>query len=331
MIATGFALVSPAYGETFRHAFHDPLNIALFVLGTVATTAGTVMDRAMLGLRSPGSQTLRTLIAATARFPIVATLVLLGVRDATALLIAWVAALIIAQSVQLRRLRLPKTRFTWNGMRHNIRRYFPTAITHHALNLSLGLAPQAMPLLAAGVLVPSSFASFNIAWTMCGFLFVVPYAMAVTLLAVSATDGGDISRRIRVTLRSGLSLAFLGALGALLLGPVVLRAYGAGYVRDGTLLLQLLAAATLPLVVKDHYFVIQRLRNRRTRAAGIATGCVIVELSGALCGSMLAGAAGLAIGWLAALLAEAFLMLPPVLAATSVKWSASRSEPQPGN
>ena len=331
VLAVGFTLVSPSYGESFGHAFADPRNVALFVLGTVATTVGVVMDRAVLGLRSPGSQTLRNLIAVTARFPVVAGLVLLGVRDATALLTAWVAALIIAQCVQLRRLRLPKatSRFSWNRMRADVGRYFPKAITHHALNLSLGLAPQAMPLLAAAVLVPSSFASFNIAWTMCGFLFVVPYAMAVTLLAVSSTDGGDVPGRIRVTLRSGLTLALLGALGALLLGGFVLRAYGAGYVRDGTLLLQLLAAATVPLVVKDHYFVIQRLRDRRGRAAGIATGCVLVELSGALCGSMLAGATGLAVGWLIALTAEAGLMLPPVLAA--IRSSGSRSEPRPGN
>lgn len=317
VLAVGFALVSPAYGETFRHAFPDLRNTGLFVVGTVATTVGIVMDRAVLGLRRPGSQTVRNLIAATARFPVVAGLVVLGVRGSAALVTAWVVALLIAQCVQLRLLRLPKAAGgrSWSRMRDDVRRYFRTAITHHALNISLGLAPQAMPLLAAGVLVPSSFASFTIAWTMCGALFVVPYAMAVTLLAVSSTDGGDLPGRIRVTMRSGLTLATLGALGALLLGGVVLHAYGAGYARDGTLLLQLLAAATVPLVIKDHYFVIQRLRQRRGRAAGLATVCVVVELSGALGGSMVAGAVGLVVGWLAALIAEACLMLPPVLTA----------------
>jgi hypothetical protein len=71
----------------------------------------------------------------------------------------------------------------------------------------------------------------------------------------------------------------------------------------------------LPLVVKDHWIALARIRRQVRVGAIVTTVAAAVELGGAVIGGTLAGMTGLAIGWLAGSALMAALQAPPVLRA----------------
>lgn len=315
VVALGFATAAPDFSTVFARAFANATNVTLFVAGTAATAVSLVMDRAVLGLGKNRAQVWRNFLATAIRFPILVVMVLLHSRGAAALVGAWTLALLIAQVVQYWMLHLPRDSdpFAWRAVSADLRRHARSAWGHYVLNLSLGLAPQLIPLLAAVTLTAAVYASFNMVWAICTVLFMVPYSMAVTLLAVASVHGGDLAAHLRKTVRSALALSAASALAGILLGGFVLDVFGGRYAHHGTPLIRLLVLVAIPLVIKDHYFTVTRLRGQQLRSAGIAFLGVVLEMAAAAVGAAWAGGIGLALGWLAAVGFEASLMAPTVV------------------
>lgn len=336
-VALGFALLAPLASLTLARTFASPAAIAVFVVGSVATSVGLMMDRAVLGLERNESQLLRNLLASVVRLPLAAVLVVaLGYHGAIPLVASWAGALVVAQVVQYYHLRLPRasTRFRAREAVVEIRRHAPNAGAHWALNLSLGLVPQLMPVVAAVALIPRTYAAFNMVWTICTAFFMVPYSMAITLLAVASIDSGNLSQRrkrhasataelsptvgthVRKTILGALAIGVAGVVVTLTGGRLILEIFGPRYAGLGTPMFRVLVFAALPLAIKDHYFTLKRLEGRLWWVTRLSLPLIVLELFGAGLGAAMDGAVGLVAGWVLALLAEGAVMAPRVSAAT---------------
>jgi O-antigen/teichoic acid export membrane protein len=93
-------------------------------------------------------------------------------------------------------------------------------------------APQyVLPLVVAQSVASSVNASFFLAWTVTGMIFLVPAATAQVLLVEGSHEGAEhgAATRSRDALRFALGLAIAAFLGALAVGQVVTVAFGDEY------------------------------------------------------------------------------------------------------
>jgi hypothetical protein len=124
----------------------------------------------------------------------------------------------------------------------------------------------------------------------------------------------------------GLSIAAAaaGAIGLAIVGASLLNVLGGAYA-DAAEALSILAIAAVPMVVKQHFQVLMRIRGQlRNATIACAIGGVL-ELVGAAVGLTDGGLVGLALGWLAALGLEAATMAIP-LARTAFAAQPPRDE-----
>jgi len=313
LAGTVWSLVGVHLSANFRAALHGDLAAPVFVLGVAATAVGLVLDQAVLGLRRPGLQVVRNLVASSLKFPLATLLVVGGTRSSFGLLLAWTLPLVVAPVLLWQLLRLPRLRHPRpdDHVRAHLRRYRVAALHNHSLSLSLQASALLVPMLAAGTLSAVAYAHFSLAWLVATFVFIPPFMLATALFAVSANDTVDTFRAsMRRTLPVGLAISAGCYLGVLLLGNATLRTFGREYAAAGNHILRIVAIGGLALVVKDHFFAIYRVRRRMAAAARIAVLGVVVELIGASVGVWLDGVTGLCTGWLVAVYVEAVCMLP---------------------
>jgi O-antigen/teichoic acid export membrane protein len=147
-------------------------------------------------------------------------------------------------------------------------------------------------------------ASFYNAWMLTGFGFVVPYALAMVLHAMSAADIKALAIRLRSSL--GISSLIVGAYGLVLFfgAHLILGVFGKNYLGAAGSL-QILSLALLPVVIKTHYMTLGRIRNQLASIARYAAVGTILELILAVIGAQLAGLSGLCLGYVIALYFEA--------------------------
>ena len=70
--------------------------------------------------------------------------------------------------------------------------------------------------------------------------------------------------------------------------------------------------AAIPLIIKNHYISLARIKDQMTRSILPITVGSLLELGMAVFGAHAGGLTGLCIGWVAALIIEALFMLPAV-------------------
>jgi O-antigen/teichoic acid export membrane protein len=183
---------------------------------------------------------------------------------------------------------------------------------HHALHVALQAPNLALPVLVTTSLSAATNAFFYIAWTMAGFIFVFPAALTTVLYAVGARNPAALGAKVRFTL--GLSL--LGGLVtnvALLLGADhLLVLFGAAYASEAGASLLIIALGVFPLIVKDHFVAIYRVRGQVGAATVWVAAGGALELAMAAVGGVLGGLVGLAIAWVAALCIEILPMAATV-------------------
>jgi O-antigen/teichoic acid export membrane protein len=165
------------------------------------------------------------------------------------------------------------------------------------------------------IVSPSANAAFYAAWTLSGFLYIVPTHLSTVLFAVASAEPQAIARKLRFTLRLS---ALIGLPGMALLGlsaHLALSLFGASYARAATVPLLLMVVGYLPTVPKVHYIAVCRAANRIPRAAIVLTAAAAMEVSAAAAGGASGGLKGLSLALLAVLVVEGLVTAPPVLRA----------------
>jgi O-antigen/teichoic acid export membrane protein len=198
-----------------------------------------------------------------------------------------------------------------------LRRLGRTALAHNWLNLAITVPRSLIPVLVTVIVSPSANAAFYAAWTLSGFLYIVPTHLSTVLFALAAADPKVIARKLRVSLRLS---ALIGLTGMAVLGlgaHLALSLFGPGYARAATVTLWLLVVGYLPTVFKAHYIAVCRATGRIPRAAAVLTAAAAAEVVAAAAGGAAGGLTGLSAALLAVFTAEGLVTAPAVIKAAA--------------
>jgi hypothetical protein len=204
-----------------------------------------------------------------------------------------------------------------------------SALSHHALNLSLQVPGWAMPLIAVAVLSARVNAGFFVAWQLLGLATFSQIALNWMFFAAASREAGSLRKWGSLTLRLSVLTATVGAVGLWLVGPALLRLLGEGYAKDGEIALQALPFMLYPLAIKAVYVTIHRVRDHTTGALAVVSLGAGLEMGGALLGAINGGLPGLCAGLLAGTVLEALPMLPTVVTAILRRPPGGQPSPSP--
>jgi len=158
-------------------------------------------------------------------------------------------------------------------------------------------------------------ASFYVAWTVATLAFVLPGALATVLYAVGAREPALLAQRLRMTFWSSIFISVIAGLVTPVVARPVLMVFGAQYAQAAFSPLVILVLSGVPVAVRNHYIAVRRIRGQVKRALPVVWIGTGIELALALIGAEFGGLHGLCLGWLLAVVAEAIVMLPVVVAA----------------
>jgi O-antigen/teichoic acid export membrane protein len=310
-----FAIVALYLSSDF-YGIHGGLGeIALFAFGISLTAITLVLDQALIGLLRGGWQLWRNILFAVAKLAalFVAALVLQHVAGMTiyatwaignAFSLAVLAAVVIWKWGWPGKTYLPR----W-GLLGRLRF---AALQHHILNLALQAPALALPVLVTVLLSPATNAWFYVSWMIAGFMFVLPVALTIALYAASSAQRSILAHRMHITLAVSFVTCVLANCILLFGANLILGFFGPAYAEQAGWSLRILGIAGFPLIIKDHYVALCRIRDRVAPAMIFAIIGVILELSMAALGGHFGGLAGLSLGWVIAVSIEGLFMFRSV-------------------
>jgi O-antigen/teichoic acid export membrane protein len=316
IMAIGTIALSPWLGQSLRIIGADPVAATLFVVGSVATMAGTTLDRAAVGLHRGAAQLWRGSLSSILKLAFVGVLVLASTRTSTGLIFAWAMALVVAFFVCMPMLGLEHSGAGEGALIHRealVRRLGKLSLQHHVLNLSVVSVTYFIPLMATLLVSPSDVAYFSAAFLFSSALLAVPYLLALSLFAERSGDPGLLHRNVRRTFPLGLVLVGGIILVVEIAAPYALRLFGPAYAANGTTALRILILVGPAYVIKDHYVSIRRAQHRMTHAASVMAIGTAVEVAGSAVGGALWGLNAICLGWVIAASGVALFLLSPVL------------------
>ena len=316
VLGLGFAVLSPSFSARFGHVSGTPAQGALFTVGVVLTGVSLVFDQSTIGLMRGGLQLTRNVIfSAVKLLAMPAAALVLHNRFGVGITASWVCGIALSLLLLAARLRfagihvLPRP--DWDVLRGLGR----TALAHNWLNLAITVPMTLIPVLVTIIVSPAANAAFYAAWTLSGFLKVIPIHLSTVLFAVAASDPQVIARKLRFTLRLSI---LIGLPGMLVLGigaHLALSMFGPGYARAATLPLWLLVIGYLPSIPKMQYIAVCRAAGRIPRAAAVMTAAAVMEVVASAVGGAEGGLKGLSFALLGVYLVEGLVTAPPVIRA----------------
>ena len=196
ILGLGFAIVAPHFSGRFGHVTGMAGQAALFAAGAALTGVTLVFDQATIGLMRGGLQLTRNvLFAAVKLLALPATAIILHDQLGAGIGLSWVAGMAVSAVPVAIWLWLHGSsvlpRPDWGVLRG----LGTTAMAHSWLNLSITVPLTLMPVLVTVVVSPAANAAFYAAWTLSGFLKIVPTHLSTVLFAVASADPpGDRSQ-----------------------------------------------------------------------------------------------------------------------------------------
>lgn len=244
----------------------------LFCAYTAGTSIGLLIDVRLMAARRWGWLVGRLAFCGLVRLP----LVVLPVSIDPAL---WLYNLMLAPLAITAVVAIPVLRWIGAGGASWRRPATLAAVARYAgVNWVATLSSQApqfvLPLVVAQSVRPSVNASFFLAWTVTGLVFLVPAAIAQVLLVEggkdadgTAVEAAAADHRAREALVFSVGLAVLAWVASLAIGPLIAAIFGSAYDRLAHLLPALMVAG-IPWAVTS--IRLSEARIRRDQAATVA-------------------------------------------------------------
>jgi O-antigen/teichoic acid export membrane protein len=316
VLGLGFAILGPRFSGRFTHVSGTLAEAALFAAGVVLTGVSLVFDQATIGLMRGKLQLARNVMFAAAKLlALPAAAIILHDRFGIGITASWTAGIALSMAllaIRLRFARIPVLpRPDWGLLRG----LGKTALAHNWLNLAITVPMTLIPVLVTVIVSPSANAAFYAAWTLSGFLKIIPTHLSTVLFAVAAADPQVIARKLRFTLRLSLLIGLPGMVALGLGAHLLLSLFGPGYARAATFSLWLLVIGYLPTIPKMQYIAVCRAAGKIPRAATVMTAAAVIEVGSAAIGGSYDGLKGLSIALLGAYLIEGLVTAPPVIRA----------------
>jgi O-antigen/teichoic acid export membrane protein len=315
LIGSLTVLIAPMFSNEFLPLRQNPALGLIFACGVGLTSSGQILDEALLGILRGPLQLWRNALFSVLKLGLLIALGLSSLNGAGSIGLfgTWVLALagsfgLLALTMRVQGIRVlikPDFAHLWTVRR--------LAFGHHAINLAYLGTGSILPLMVTAMFGVKLNASFYNAWMLTGFGFVVPYALATVLHAMSAANIKALAIRLRSSV--GVSSLIVTAYGLLLFfgAQSILGAFGKNYL-GAAVGLQIMAFALLPMVIKTHFMTLGRIRNQLGLVVRYAAVGTVLELILAVLGAQ-AGLSGLCLGYVIALWLEAAYALPSVYVA----------------
>ncbi len=315
-----FAVLAPLVSSGFAQIGGSIGSVCLFAVGVSLTTVTLVLDQALIGLLRGHLQLGRNAVFAVAKLVVIGGLSLVvSSRTGLSIYATWAAGNVV--SLLFLAPFAAAHASDWERARPRVqemRSVGRAALSHHLLNLSLQAPTLGLPLLVTGILSVQTNAVFYISWMMAGIVFVGPLALSIVLYAADAADPTKLEQKVRLTTGLALLIGVGSNVALFLLGRYLLAIFGPAYAREGRVCLSVLGLGVFPLIVKDHFVALMRIRGHVLRAAALTIMGGSLELLLAAAGAKLGGLSGLSIGWAVGLYVESLFMLGTVLRAASL-------------
>jgi O-antigen/teichoic acid export membrane protein len=330
VLGLGFAISAAHLSQRFAHISGTVEQGALFAAGVSLTGATLVFDQATIGMMRGGLQLSRNILFAIAKVLVLpATAVLVHDQFGLGITMSWVAGMAASVMPVAIWLAVRGTSVLPRPDWRVLRGLGTTAVAHSWLNLSITVPRSLMPVLVTLVVSPTANAAFYAAWTLSGFLYIVPTHLSTVLFAVASADPQAVARKLRFTLRVS---AVLGLAGMIVLGlgaHLLLSMFGASYARLATVTLWLLVLGYVPTVPKTHYIAVCRAAGRIPQAAAVLTTAAAAEVVAAILGGKAGGLNGLTLALVAVFFLEGLVTTPRVVRAAIGRGRHRRADVMP--
>ena len=312
---TLFAIISPFLSANFEALRANIWDIALFATGVSLTAITLVLDQALIGLlRGPLQFWRNMLFAVTKLVALLAVAFWLSHTMGLTIYATWAGGntcslVALAAFVMLKGKGSGRSYGPHWALLGKLK---VAALQHHLLNLLLQAPPLILPVLVTAMLSARMNAWFYISWTMAAFVFFIPTALGTVLYAVGSAQPHVLAHKARMTVSLGIVVC-LGVYAVLLpAAPQILALFGHAYEEQASGSLRILALATFPLIIKNHYITIHRIHGRIAHLLLPITTAGLLELALPALGADLDGLSGVSLGVIAALCIESLYMSPTV-------------------
>jgi O-antigen/teichoic acid export membrane protein len=335
LVAAGAVVLLPAQSTAFA-LLHEPGPLLVFLAGSLAWTAGGLVDHVCVAQAAAGTMVLRNLLFSATKLAALGLVVAGGLSGPFWVVATWTGAMVVVTAV-VGGWRLPRlapataagstavsagataTEAAARAVDRSAVRVgelLRSYAGHHVAALSGVAVSSGIPLLVAASVVPGQNAFFRIAWSVEALITLALSAIGLALFA----GGRRWPATLRNDLRRAAVMAVLVVTVCVLAYPVaagpVLEAFGHAYLAGARPLVGLLVAATVPQAVIYLTVAVLRARARirevavlsaATSAVALAATAVLVPRCGivavgwALLGSRSAAVAAIALrlltGW----------------------------------
>jgi O-antigen/teichoic acid export membrane protein len=330
VLGLGFVILAPHFSQRFGYVSGTLVQAVIFAAGVALTGMTLVFDQATIGLLRGGLQLSRNvLFGAVKLLALAAVAVILHDRFGLGITAAWVAGMAVSVVLVAFWLRLHGSPVLPRPDWRVLRGLGKTAVAHSWLNLAIAIPRSLIPVLVTVVVSPTANGAFYVAWTLSGFLYIVPTHLSTVLFAVASADPQIVARKLRFTLRLSL---LIGLPGMALLGlgaHLALSLFGPSYARAATVTLWLLVAGYLPIIPKMHFIAVCRAAGRISRAAMVLTAAAVLEVGAGAAGGTFGGLKGLSFALLGVFLVEGLVTTPPVVRAAIGRGRHRQAGPRP--
>jgi O-antigen/teichoic acid export membrane protein len=316
LLGVGFAIAAP-YVTSDLTLFSSPGAIALFGMTVGLTSAGLVVDNALIGLLRSDIQLLRNVVLSVAKLVLLVGIAQLSLPNgAFAIYLSlFVSTLLSFVSVVhlagFGRLPVSAYRPHWELLR----RLGGSALQHHVLNLSLQVPSLILPLLVTVLLSATLNGYFYIASMFSSLVFLAPAALSTVLYAAGSREPATFARKMRLTMGASAGIAILANLVIGIGAEPLLAIFGRAYAQEVTIVLRLLVLAAFPAMFKIYFVAFCQTHRQVPRAALLTASGAVLELLAASLGARLGGLEAFTLGYVAAMCVEAAIVFPVVAGA----------------
>lgn len=292
----------------------SPLTLLSFAVGTGVMGIVLVLDQAVLTLGVGVLQFERNVLASVVKIAALAAFGAAGLTGGMLIFLAWTVGTVVSLPLISWRTRGGRSLQTSSRIADPrvLKGLGRMAASHHALNITLQAALQILPILVTVMLSAQENAYFNTAVMVSGFVFALPYAIAISLFASADGSERDLVQRIRLTIPFSLGVSVLANVVMFPLAGIILGIFGGSYATEGVDILRALTLAGIPFVVKDHFIALRRVQGRTTEAVRLLAVFLVVELAAAAVGASVGGTIGLCLAWVGVLFVEAIILSVPL-------------------
>ena len=317
LIGIAYLALSYGFSSHLGAILHSSRACVLFVLGVAVTGFTVVLDQALVGLLRSGLQMSRNMVFSLSKLGLLVAIAwsVGAAADETDIFNTWVAGQVLSLVI-LGGFLAARKHSLWHRPRPELLRpLLGDVLSHHLLNIVLQAPGLALPFVVTVVLSAQVNAAFYAAWSLVNVVLLVPASLTTVVYSTGAREPALLGSRLRLSLLLSALVGLSAGIGFVLFSPFILRLFSPAYPLIAGASLKMLGFGTLGVMLKYHYVALQRLRKKMIGASLLLGVGSVLELVLAAVGGHLAGLDGLTEGWIAAVVLQAVLILPGIVAA----------------